>query len=1077
MKKLVLIPLLCALSVIGLSPRSSAQQNNGSAAPLGQPQASTGIASSSSQSRDSKAPARQTGTIKQPQNSQQAADKLTGFRSPNGQENLPTRVPSATSPDSKTTAMQTRENTLLPSAKYKLSVDVSETVYSLPALDLSNFKQKPNQIGINRTIDVSMKGAGKLYRNADGSEILILAIKSPGAVGIRVHLEDFNLPEGDEVYIYGPTSDSQVQGPYSGKGPWEDNEFWSGTVDGETAIIEYYAKNGASDFHFSEISHIYGDSNSMFAPNVLSCEIDAACYTNTEKNAVGRIVFQDNGSFVCSGTLLNDRNSTFTPYFLTANHCVSTQTVAQTVETYWFYQTTSCNSGALRSGIFHSVSGSNLLATSQSADSTLIRILGSLPGGLAFSGWDSGAKANGTAVFGFHHPGGGTPPSTTSFLRRADGSTVSTASSCSASGLTNGYQINWSSGITEPGSSGSGLWYTNQGSSYLIGVDSCGPVNVDCNYNGNSYALYGKFSNFYPLIQSYINPSVTPPSAPTANAATGVTSSSFTANWSSSSGATGYRLDVSTNSSFSSYVSGYQDLDVGNVLSRSVTGLSANTTYYYRVRAYNAGGTSGNSNTISLTTTSTGSGLVISATFDSSITGNANSAAIQAMINQAIAIYQATFRDTATVSILFRYSTTGPDGTPLGSGTLAQSTTVIYSNPWNTYINALRADAKTANDSTANASLPASALTTNMIFSSANGRVVGLNTPPAMFANGSVSSGGPYDGIVTLNSAASFQFTRPPTSNNYDALRTTEHEIDEVLGLGSYVNRFNDLRPQDLFSWSAPGTRNLSSSGSRYFSINSGSTNIVGFNQNSNGDFGDWLSGTCPQTTPYAQNAFSCPGQVSDVTATSPEGINLDVIGYDLFSQAATLRIDNVAPKAGRASGGQTITLSGAFAGLSTVTIGGINVSWSYTSGTSAIAFTSPAHAVGAVDIILTPTSGSALTKSNAFAYLPTVFTDDTLVAGVTTARAQHIIELRQAVDALRAVAGLSAATWTDAGLPAGTSIKAVHITELRARLEEAAAQLGFSAASYTDPTLGVGLQIKRIHIEELRQRLRAIAG
>jgi fibronectin type III domain protein len=93
------------------------------------------------------------------------------------------------------------------------------------------------------------------------------------------------------------------------------------------------------------------------------------------------------------------------------------------------------------------------------------------------------------------------------------------------------------------------------------------------------------------------------PSSPTANLASNVTSNSFTANWGSVSGATGYRLDVSTSSSFTSYVSGYQDLDVGNVTSRSVSGLSANTTYYYQVRAYNTSGTSGNSNVVSVTTT------------------------------------------------------------------------------------------------------------------------------------------------------------------------------------------------------------------------------------------------------------------------------------------------------------------------------------------------------------------------------------------------------------------------------------------------------------------------------------------
>jgi hypothetical protein len=278
-------------------------------------------------------------------------------------------------------------------------------------------------------------------------------------------------------------------------------------------------------------------------------------------------------------------------------------------------------------------------------------------------------------------------------------------------------------------------------------------------------------------------------------------------------------------------------------------------------------------------------GLVINATFDGSITGNANSAAIQAMINQAIRIYGSLFKDPVTVSILFRYSTTSPDGTPLSGGTLAQSNFVIYTVPWNTFVSALIADAKTANDATANSSLPAMPLSTNVIPSSADGRALGLNTPAAMFADGTVGPGGPFDGIVTLNSAKSFQFTRPPAANNFDARRSTEHEIDEVLGLGSFVNDgTTDVHPQDLFSWSSAGTRNLTSTGTRYFSINGGITNIVGFNQTSGGDLGDWVSPACPQANPYVQNAFSCPGQMSDVLATSPEGINLDVIGYDLMA-------------------------------------------------------------------------------------------------------------------------------------------------------------------------------------------------
>ena len=54
---------------------------------------------------------------------------------------------------------------------------------------------------------------------------------------------------------------------------------------------------------------------------------------------------------------------------------------------------------------------------------------------------------------------------------------------------------------------------------------------------------------------------------------------------------------------------------------------------------------------------------------------------------------------------------------------------------------------------------------------SANGRAVGLNTPPAMFADGTVGPGGPYDAIVTLNSARPFQFSRPVNANSFDGQR------------------------------------------------------------------------------------------------------------------------------------------------------------------------------------------------------------------------------------------------------------------------------------------------------------------
>lgn len=105
------------------------------------------------------------------------------------------------------------------------------------------------------------------------------------------------------------------------------------------------------------------------------------------------------------------------------------------------------------------------------------------------------------------------------------------------------------------------------------------------------------------LLYSIFN-SVTVPSAPTlispTNNSTGI-STSPTLSWSASSGATSYRLQVSLNSSFSSFV-----LDQSNISATSFTlnGLTNNTTYYWRVNASNSAGTSQWSSVWSFTTIS-----------------------------------------------------------------------------------------------------------------------------------------------------------------------------------------------------------------------------------------------------------------------------------------------------------------------------------------------------------------------------------------------------------------------------------------------------------------------------------------
>jgi len=115
------------------------------------------------------------------------------------------------------------------------------------------------------------------------------------------------------------------------------------------------------------------------------------------------------------------------------------------------------------------------------------------------------------------------------------------------------------------------------------------------------------------------------------------------------------------------------------------------------------------------------------------------------------------------------------------------------------------------------------------------------------------------------------------------------------------------------------------------------------------------------------------------------------------------------------------------------------------------------------------------LFKANAFAYLPTVFTDNTLVVGVTTAKAQHILELRQAL--------IPCARWPDSGRRHDDSVLVSfrHFDQDTAHLRTAVVLRGCGGSARLRAGYTILVSIQDCNqagaYEELRQRIRNIAG
>ena len=388
----------------------------------------------------------------------------------------------------------------------------------------------PRKVGFGREVpqlgSVTDTAAKLKWQNTpQGRTIAAISITSPQATGIRLGILVRRLPTEVTLRFYSQGSEAAYE--ISGKeimdsiqrnldaGDSSDaaHTYWSPHVEGEEVTLEIELPSGISpetlEIAIPSVSHFFFGVLRA-APGVkiskigqaASCEIDVSCYSewNPESKATAKITFVDSGSsYLCSGTLLNDAAASGTPYFLSANHCISNQTTASTLQTFWFYRSAACNNGMLNPNFETRTGGATLLYNSQTTDTSFMQLSNLPPPGALHAGWSPNAPELYANVTSLHHPQDDLQKISFGRLQSFQDCTatnsVTDTYQCTLTNKANGkfLDVSYNSGITEGGSSGGGLFETINNSHYLIGQLRGG--NPSCFGSGSDE--YGRFDLAY----------------------------------------------------------------------------------------------------------------------------------------------------------------------------------------------------------------------------------------------------------------------------------------------------------------------------------------------------------------------------------------------------------------------------------------------------------------------------------------------------------------------------------------------------------------------------------------------------
>lgn len=386
-------------------------------------------------------------------------------------------------------------------------------VVTLPAPKAAELAPAPAAGGPLKVGDVrALPRAVALARweAVDGGFVARVRAESTGAQGLRVRLELGTVPGAMEARVQGSGADrieSQVLDPTVA------GEAWTAWTEGQAQLIEVFSPVAPSSDAVRVGAMVHFDQSPL-AKAAASCTLSTSCPSGDaaldaqieeRKKSNLRIVYTSAGrSYTCSATLIDTpRNPA--PYVITANHCINSAPDAGSITSFWFYESTPCTPPTSTSPAFvQQPGGMQLVFANPNVDSTLLLSNQAPPDGVTYAPVNTAIVPDNAPVVSISHPTGDTS-------RWALGTMV--RQTRFPSGLLAGlelpfdvYYVEFSRGLIQGGSSGSGLFVRNNGRLELAGVTSVGPSNATCD-SSVKYGYFPRLEAFYPMISQYIGAS------------------------------------------------------------------------------------------------------------------------------------------------------------------------------------------------------------------------------------------------------------------------------------------------------------------------------------------------------------------------------------------------------------------------------------------------------------------------------------------------------------------------------------------------------------------------------------------